>query len=273
MSADAEGQEPGVFRAYFDRSQLFRPADVVAVGGFMAAISRWRHFEREWRKVLDRHGMEVFHMTDFETRQKQYATWSNEQRVAFVRQMIGVIRVHAWVAIAAAMVMKDYNGLGAEERRELGHPYALCGLKAVADTLRWVDDMLAGAKKTGRWKVLPKAHDVRIEFVFEAGDEGASELAAALESEKKSGAHGERIWSWTFDNKGSAGALQAADFAAYETTKQLVRTIGADERRIRQSMDRLLQRVTYRAEYFNARSLREVLDNGKKHPAAAMRQA
>ena len=159
MAADTEGQELGLFRAYFDRSQLFKPADVVAVGGFMAGILRWRHFEREWRKVLERYGIEVFHMTDFETRQGQYATWSNEQRVAFVRQVIGVIRVHAWVAIAAAMVMKDYRALGEEERRELGHPYAMCGLKAVADTLRWVDDMLVRATKTGRWRVLPKAYD------------------------------------------------------------------------------------------------------------------
>jgi hypothetical protein len=158
--------------------------------------------------------------------------------------------------------------LGAEEQRELGHPYAMSGLKAVADTLRWVDDMLARAKKTGRWKVLPKAYDVRIEFVFEAGDEGAGELVRALETEKASGAYGERIWSWRFDEKGSAGALQAADFAAYETAKQMVRAIGADDRKIRQSMDRLLQRVAYRAEYFNARSLRELLDNAKKSRSA-----
>ena len=71
-------------RAYFDRSQLFSPADVVAVGGFMTGIPRWRHFEREWRKVLDRYGIKVFHMTEFETRHEQYATWSNEQRAALV---------------------------------------------------------------------------------------------------------------------------------------------------------------------------------------------
>ena len=74
MSADAAEQEPGVLRAYFDRSQLVKPADVVAVGGLMTGILRWRHFEREWRKVLDRYAIEVFHMTDFETRQGQYGT-------------------------------------------------------------------------------------------------------------------------------------------------------------------------------------------------------
>jgi hypothetical protein len=44
-------------------------------------------------------------------------------------------------------------------------------LKAVADTLRWVDEMLMRAKKTGRWELLPKGYDLRIEFLFEAGHE------------------------------------------------------------------------------------------------------
>jgi hypothetical protein len=92
---------------------------------------------------------------------------------------------------------------------------------------------------------------------FLRGDEGAGELGEALAKEKASGVQGERIWSWRFDAKGSAGAPQAADFAAYETTKQLVRTIGADERKMRQSMDRLLDRVTYRSEYFNAGACRK----------------
>jgi hypothetical protein len=34
------------------------------------------------------------------------------------------------------------------------------------------------------------------------------------------------------------GASPAADFAAYETTKQLVRTIGAEERAMRTSLGR-----------------------------------
>jgi hypothetical protein len=65
--------------------------------------------------------------------------------------------------------------------------------------------------------------------VFEAGDEGAGDLAAQLRHEQESGSFAGRIVRVSFESK-QVGALQAADFAAYETTKQLVRTIGADER-------------------------------------------
>lgn len=100
---------------------------------------------------------------------------------------------------------------------------------------------------------------MQIEFVFEAGDEGAGELAGQLEKEKASGRYGRRIWAWSFEDKRGIGALQAADFAAYETTKQLVRTIGAEERAIRKSLERLISRVRFVGEYFEVQSLRELL--------------
>lgn len=63
----------------------------------------------------------------------------------------------------------------------------------------------------------------------------------------------------TFGDKQIA-ALQAAYFAAYETTKQLVRTIGAEERAMRRSLDALTDRVEYVAEYFDRRTIRENLE-------------
>ena len=254
----SEKREAGELRAYFDRSEL-KNAGVMAVGGFMTPVRTWRQFERKWREVMDRHGIETFHMTDFETRQGKYASWSAEQRKRLVRQMVGVLRRHASVCVAVAIVTKDYRALKDSEQRALGHPYALCGLKAVADTLRWMDGQLEEVKSSGRYHVLDKAYDLRTEFVFEAGDEGAGELDAALRREKESGVHGRRIWSWTFAEKANSGAIQAADFAAYETTKQMVRTIAVDPRDVRKSMSRLVSRVRFVGQYINEQSLRELL--------------
>jgi len=78
-----------------------------------------------------------------------------------------------------------------------------------------------------------------VAFVFEAGDEGAAELITQLQEEKRSGSFAKRIMSLSFEDKREYGALQAADLAAYETTRQLVRTIGAEERDKRKSLMRL----------------------------------
>lgn len=246
-----------MFRAYFDRSELGQPADVLAVSGYLSSDDHWRDFETEWHRALADFGVGTFHMTDFECRRGEFADWDQVRRTALLGRLIDLIGNHAFVAIGAAIVLADYNGLDAADRERLGHPYAMCATKAVADTLQWVDQRTERARASGEWEVTEKGKNVPVEFVFEEGDEGAGQLAEQLRKEQESGMFVGRI-QWRFDGKGVA-ALQAADFAAYETTKQLVRTIGADERAMRRSLDVLLDKVPYEAEYFNSRSMGQIL--------------
>lgn len=152
--------------------------------------------------------------------------------------------------------------LSPDDRKRLGHPYAMCGLKAVADTLQWIDDEVARQVATGRWVLTEAGKNlpVPVEFVFEAGDDGAGELGEQLRKEQASGKFVGRILRWSFVDKRGVGALQAADFAAYETTKQLVRTIGADERAMRKSLEIFVSNTPYVAEYFDGRTLAELLE-------------
>ena len=54
---------------------------------------------------------------------------------------------------SGAIVLADYNGLDEADRERLGHPYAMCATKAVADTLRWVDQRIERARASGEWEV------------------------------------------------------------------------------------------------------------------------
>ena len=244
-------------RAYFDRSELGDPADVAAVTGYVSPGDLWDQFEPEWRAVLDEFGIKTFHMNEFECRLGEFDGWKQDRRTALLTRLIAVIGGRAWVGIGAAIVLADYRALDPKDQERLGSPYAMCGVKVVADTLKWIDQRFASVAARQGVVLNEIAKSVKIEFVFEAGDEGAGELAAALKREQASGPYAGRI-SWKFENKG-VGALQAADFVAYETTKQLVRTIGADEREMRKSLDAFLDKTEYVAEYFNERSMREIL--------------
>ena len=64
--------------------------------------------------------------------------------------------------------------------------YAMCGLKAVADTLQWIDAEVGRQVATGRWVLTEAGKNlpVTVEFVFEAGDEGAGELGEQLRKEQ-----------------------------------------------------------------------------------------
>jgi hypothetical protein len=231
----------------------------MAVSGYLSPDDEWQQFEASWLDVLRAHGVDMFHMTEFECRKAAFEFWTDQTRIEFLGQLIGLIARHAVVGVGAAIVLNDYEALSAEDRARLGHPYAMCGLKAVADTLKWIDNELERGVAAGQWTVTNKGKNVPVEFVFEAGDEGAGELNHQLEKEQASGKYAGRIVRWSFENKRGVGALQAADFAAYETTKQLVRTIGAEERAMRKSLETFVSKTPYVAEYFDARSMGDLL--------------
>jgi hypothetical protein len=249
-----------MFRAYFDRSELVNPASVLAVGGYVTSDEEWAKFESAWKVVLDEFGVSMFHMVEYECRHGEFKEWTNDTRTAFIGKLIDVVHQHAMAGIAPAISIDDYRALREEDRKTLGHPYAMCGLKAVADTFRWIDDVIARNVATGQWAVTEAGLKVPVEFVFELGDEGAGELQNQLQREQESGMFAGRIVKVSFLNKRGVGALQAADFAAYETTKQLVRTIGAEERPMRKSLEFFISKTKYIAEYFNSRSMREILE-------------
>ena len=255
-----------MFRAYFDRSELAKPAPVMALSGYLSSDEEWAKFEPAWRTALERFGVEMFHMTEFECRHHPFDSWTNETRVNLLGHLLDVVSRHAIAGIGVGILMNDYANLSAEDQQLLGHPYAMCGLKAVADTFRFIDDLIAKKVSTGEWALTEKGKSVPVDFVFESGDEGAGELDEQLKKEQAGGKFAGRVLRWSFESKKGIGALQAADFAAYETTKQLVRTIGAEERAMRKSMEKFVANTAYVGEYFEARTLGELaaaVRNGK----------
>ena len=161
-----------MLKAYFDRSELGEPAPVMAVSGYLSSDEEWAKFEPAWRQVLDRFDVEMFHMTEFECRLRSFESWTNETRTDLLGQLIDLVSRHTMVGIGAGILVKDYVDLPGQEQKLLGHPYAMCSLKAVADTLRWIDDWIARKVSTGEWAKNEKGKSVPVEFVFESGDAG-----------------------------------------------------------------------------------------------------
>ena len=156
----------------------------MAVTGYLGSDEEWAKFEVGWQNVLERFKLEMFHMTEYETRKQAFENWSNAMRTDFLGQLIDLVNRHTIVAVGAGILVDDYEALPEDNRRRLGHPYAMCGLKAVADTFRWVDDFIAKKVHSGQWAQTEKGKSVPVEFVFESGDEGAGELNEALKREQ-----------------------------------------------------------------------------------------
>ena len=213
-------------------------------------------------------------MTDFETRRWPYAKWDNSRRRRFLRRLIGILRIHASVGIGVGLVLPDYDALTDQERELIGRPYPLCSLKVVAMVFGHMDagaDALA-AQYGDRFR-RPSKEEHPVDFVFEAGDQDAGNLAELMRKEAKTGLVAGRIASCAFIDKRKLGALQAADLAAYETTKQLVRTIEAEQRGVRKSLTRLITRVRFESAYFNAKTFPELIEMARQRECRTERPA
>jgi len=57
----------GVFTAYFDASGSPDDPNVhyLTVAGFIATAGSWTLFDKRWKKILKKYGVEKLHMKDF----------------------------------------------------------------------------------------------------------------------------------------------------------------------------------------------------------------
>lgn len=111
-----------MFRAYFDRSELAKPAPVMAVTGYLSSDEEWAKFEPCWQNVLGRFKLEMFHMTEYETRQRAFEAWSNEMRTDFLGQLIDLVNRHTIVAVGVGILYGRLCGIAG--RRTQASPLA-----------------------------------------------------------------------------------------------------------------------------------------------------
>ncbi len=236
--------------AFFDRSELPRQG-VVAIGGFLGPAEYWVRVQDEWSAVLRQHGVTCFHMTDFENRQGEFRGWSNPRRESVIKQLIGILKRNTFLLVGTGLLLSHYSSFSKEDQRMLGHPYAISAKIATALMFRWMEK---AAKTLGS-----EFANVPVGFFFELGDEGAGELAQVFQSEQASGPLRNRIVSISFERKCNFAGLQAADIAAYEVAKQLIRSIGVDTRPIRKSLQGILRGIPAETRYLHRRSLSHLL--------------
>ncbi len=235
-----------MLRAYFDRSEL--TPGVVAVGGFLYNSDGWVRFEKNWNEVLSSEGVKCFHMTDLETRQDEFGRgWEDpKRRKVFLRRLIGVIGSIKPLAVSSGMLTTDYEALSESQKRRIGsHPYVWCAIDAVTEAMKWVRDHSNS--------VAP------IACVLDIGDKGKGEVLDTLTAAKQQNRDFDKyLNSVSFEKKTNMVPLQAADFFAYETAKQLLRIANLDSRDIRKSLGRLLRGrvMDVIGHYVDAKSLR-----------------
>jgi len=190
------------YSAYFDESASPDEGKYIIVSGFVAEIGQWVHFDREWRSILDAHGISVFHAKDFGACQGEYKLWKDDETKGkwFLDSLVGIIRRRTDKSFSTAIPLGEYRELDQEFllKEAVGYPYPLAARVCMERVDEWAT-----------------AHGISepIEFFFEDGAKHKGQLLWITEKDGKP--------SPIFRKKHETIRFQAADLLAWEHNKLL----------------------------------------------------
>jgi hypothetical protein len=222
-----------VMQAYFDASEQ---GDFLVVAGYLFRKKNIKPFERKWRAMCRKHGIEYFHMTDCNAAAREFKSLNKAQRIECQTEAIAAICEFAALGLINSVKITDFNDTkGMAEY--MSNPFSLCAHGALMMCKNWAEDND------------PKA---RIAYVFEAGDKFQGDVQNILHSVSENVVR-RRFFHYeahAFHPKRSSMPTQAADILAWNAAKQQHRNTRGIERH-RADFDVLLQGVKT-MQFFNS---------------------
>ena len=216
---------------YFDAAGDNSAEHAITVGGYVAPVRSWSRFRRDWRRVLDRHGIDVFHMTDFTAGQSPFEEWRGREdaQMRVLEQLAKVIGAHAHYSLSTTVLLDDWRAINRDYRLKecRATPYALAAFSVINKSIQWIKRQ--------------HPHDPLKEFVFEAGDVGYGDLLSWMDWVREVAPRGSLDSVYPVARPKSLEPLQAADFAAWEQRHAAVNRARNEEWDFRASMAALLR--------------------------------
>lgn len=194
------------FTTYFDESGTHRDSPVFVIAGWMASDDQWKLLNEEWRRILDKHGVTVFHMTDFAHRKGEYRNLSEDCGNDLLSSLVDSLLGRVAVGVFGAIHLPSYYEIINENPNRgmvFGNPFTLVGLFSIDAFRRWADE---------------KNFHEPTAYVYEAGANHAGQFEDAYKravKKDKGFAARHRHKSFRFGKKPEI-PLQAADLLAYQ---------------------------------------------------------
>lgn len=211
----------GDFTFYGDES-TGDEVDAYSVAGYLASVERWESFIKEWKRFQADEGFTVLHkrLLEHNVRGSEFE-WPNlsknekaEKKKRINARACDIILRHAMVGLSVAVQKSAWQAFVAQEDPQLTR---MLGRSFYAMGVLWCLTMAAiefeNKRKVGM-----------IRYVFEHGP-GQGEAFNMLEAMKREPIDRDtyRIAGFSFEDKKDPEfiPLQAADFLAYETYRQI----------------------------------------------------
>jgi hypothetical protein len=101
-----------------DMTGLEPGSEVAAVVGYLSRKDDWDNFCSEWKGILDRYGVKVFHMSEFTDEANSaddpdwpYYGWSRDKMQSFINDLVPVARDNTLIGLGGLVSGRDYDRL------------------------------------------------------------------------------------------------------------------------------------------------------------------
>ena len=110
-----------VLWAFFDESGKFANSDFICLCGCICD-DRWNAFSKQWKKLLERHGIDLIHLSKLMRRAEPYEnlTWDADRQDTVLRDFVKPIRRHLLAGLGVAVDTKCYRRMSKKARRLIG---------------------------------------------------------------------------------------------------------------------------------------------------------
>jgi len=241
-----------VLTAYLDESGIHADSRICAIAGFVGALEEWDLLERRWNAALGAQGVQCFHMARFESRIGEFSSWSNSRREDFLGELVEIMKAREIYSVGSGVVVEDFRKLPESDRQWMTHgnpntPYFLCFQHCIVEAAHHGDSLPANEK---------------VAFVFDRQDSFSAEATRLYNRMKDDIKWDNRVRladTVAFASKLSCAPLQVADFAAYETYKQLENKLYRPELGVRWPIRQFHARP-FCGRYFTSEALRDLIN-------------
>ncbi|MGH9929633.1 MAG: hypothetical protein ACREA9_10485 [Pyrinomonadaceae bacterium] len=246
---------------YFDESGTDGKSAAVTMGGYVSTRRLWMKFERQWERMLKKHGISELHMTDLNAFRREFADRDKWEKIrpSLLNKARRIIHDNTLFGLCAVVSIRDYKALSLDNKPGTSRAlyaklYDLCGTQCVIGVARW-------ARRA-------KVKQNLIEYVFERPPKGMRhQLDGSLEIAKNDPIARESFYllDWDFKDKRTKkqphGLIQlnAADILANQTCQVIAdspKGIKADI--LRPSLKLLIRAQDKTLLYFDKRNLPEL---------------
>jgi hypothetical protein len=199
-------------------------SEVAGVVGYISDKDNWENFCGEWKAVLDRYDVKVFHMSEFADEingpkkpEWPYHGWDRPKRDRFIRELVPVARDNTFFAVGGFVDVKAHHAAMPDwlKTEADNYPYYVCFQAFFDVLLATLRDKLEKALDPGD----------QVAFFFDQQDQykqWALELFGQIKQLRDSE---DRMGVISFASKVKYPPLQAADLKAYRMRKLVARKL------------------------------------------------